>query len=140
MRHCRKKSSHQQKHRFKFLQGALHKHGAYLLHLHPIFQPFVISPPFHHVQRNTLVSCSFCTVFHSQYYCLAPIFFPQENKKGIGEYFISNPLTPRTLAHWFMDDGGLLSYNKDYPRRAMVFNTQAFTWDECEILRNNLNV
>jgi len=26
-----------------------------------------------------------------------------------------------------MDDGGLLSYNKDYVRKGLVFNTQGFT-------------
>ena len=124
------------KHRLKFLQGALHRHGEYLLHLHQIFKPFVISPPFHHVERNTL---AFCTVFHSQFNCLAPIFFSRGQKKNVGEYFEKNPLTPITLAYWFMDDGGLLSYNRDYPRRAMVYNTQGFTLAECEILQNNLN-
>ena len=43
------------------------------------------------------------------------------------------------LAYWFMDDGGLLSYNKDYLRRGTVLNTQGFAKDECELLRDNLN-
>jgi len=42
-----------------------------------------------------------------------------------------------TLAYWFMDDGGLLSYNKDYVRKGLVFNTQGFTLQE--ILSQNLN-
>ena len=94
------------------------------------------SPPFHNVGRGTL---AFCTVFSSHSNCLAPILFPRGGKKGIGEWFENKRITPRTLAYWFMDDGGLLCYNKDYPRRAMVFNTQGFTLSECEILQRNIN-
>lgn len=38
-----------------------------------------------------------------------------------------------------MDDGGLLSYNKDYVRKDLVFNTQGFTFNEAKILSENLN-
>ena len=38
-----------------------------------------------------------------------------------------------------MDDGGLLSYNKDYVRKGLVFNTQGFTFNEAKILSENLN-
>ena len=38
-----------------------------------------------------------------------------------------------------MDDGGLLSYNKDYHRRGIVFNTHGFTFEEVEILSQNIN-
>lgn len=38
-----------------------------------------------------------------------------------------------------MDDGGLLSYNKDYVRKGVVFNTQGFSFREATLLSNNLN-
>lgn len=38
-----------------------------------------------------------------------------------------------------MDDGGLLLYSKDYPRKGLVFNTHGFSLVEVEILSNNLN-
>ena len=38
-----------------------------------------------------------------------------------------------------MDDGGLLSYNKDYIRKGLIFNTQGFSCNEVSILPENLN-
>jgi hypothetical protein len=38
-----------------------------------------------------------------------------------------------------MDDGGLLSYNKDYTRKGLVFNTHGFNLSKVEILSQNLN-
>ena len=52
---------------------------------------------------------------------------------------MKNEISPVSLAYWFMDDGGLLSYNKDYVRKGLVFNTQGFTFQEVEILSQNLN-
>jgi hypothetical protein len=43
---------------------------------------------------------------------------------------MKNEISPVSLAYWFMDDGGLLSYNKDYVRKGLVFNTQGFTLQE----------
>ena len=70
---------------------------------------------------------------------LAGIFIDEYGKKHIGPYFLENSLSPLSLAYWLMNHGGLLSYNKDYPRRALVLNCHAFPQKECEILRNNLN-
>ena len=38
-----------------------------------------------------------------------------------------------------MDDDGLLSYNKDYALKGLVFNTQTFSFQEAKTLSNNLN-
>jgi CRISPR/Cas system-associated protein Cas5 (RAMP superfamily) len=38
-----------------------------------------------------------------------------------------------------MDDGGLLSYNKDYIRKSLVFNTQGFSFNEVNVVSENLN-
>ena len=124
------------KHRIKFLQGCLHKHEKYLWHLYDCFSNFVGAKPYKNEKRKTL---AFCTLFNTQFNCLTSIFFEKGPKKSIGTYFQREKLSPRTLAYWFMDDGGLLSYNKDYPRRALVFNCQGFTEKECFILRDNLN-
>ena len=38
-----------------------------------------------------------------------------------------------------MDDGGLLSYNKDYLKKGLVLNTQGFTVNQVKLLSDNLN-
>lgn len=122
------------KHRIKFSQGAVHK--CYAFHLHDAFRDFVISPPYYNAQRKTY---SFQTVFHEQFNRLADIFFEGGGKKKVTNYFKHHTLSACSVAYGFMDDEGLLSYNKDYPRRALVFNSQGFTRDECETLAHNLN-
>ena len=44
-------------------------------------------------------------------------------------------LTPRAIAYWFMDDGGLLSSNS----KGIVFYTQAFPMEEVERLAEYLH-
>ena len=90
---------------------------------------------------------SFQTLFDTRFRRLADIFLhngplasPEEKrKKKITSFFKENPISPVSLAYWFMDDGGLLSYKKDWPRKGLVFNTQGFTFDEVETLSQNLN-
>ena len=82
---------------------------------------------------------SFFTLFHEPFNPLAEIFFGEGQSKSILSYFEKEPLSAMSLAYSFMDDGGLFSYNKDYPRRALVFNTQSFTRQECKILSQNIN-
>ena len=123
-----------EKYRLKFLQGE--KHRQYIVHLHKEFKGFVISPPFHDCLRKTY---SFQTLFEESFKVLADIFYNENNKKSVGSYFVNNKISPISLAYWFMDDGGLLSYNKDYKRKGLVFNTQGFTFQEVETLSKNLN-
>jgi len=124
----------QMKYRLKFLQGG--KHKEYITHLHQEYKEYVVSPPFYNLKRNTY---SFQTIFHLDFKVQADIFLNIYNKKIIGEYFMKNDISPVSLAYWFMDDGGLLSYNKDYVRKGLVFNTQGFTLQEVETLSQNLN-
>lgn len=53
---------------------------------------------------------------------------------------MENYLTPRSLSYWFMDDGGKLSYNKNFERKGFIFNTHAFSKEEvislCQGLKN----
>ena len=123
-----------EKWRLKFSQSA--KHDAYIHHLHYQFKEYVISEPFFNQTRNMY---SFQTVFHTRFKCLADIFLDGDNKKRIACFFKENPISPVSLAYWFMDDGGLLSYKKDWPRKGLLFNTQGFTFAEVETLSQNLN-
>lgn len=124
-----------EKYRLKFLQSA--KHEKYVFHLHEIFKDYVVSQPYFNEKRNTF---SFQTVFHSDFNKVAHIFLDKkDNKKIISDFFTIYPISPISLAYWFMDDGGLLSYNKDYIRKSLVFNTQGFSFNEVNVVSENLN-
>ena len=123
-----------EKWRLKFSQSA--KHSGYIHHLHDQFKEYVISEPFFNQTRN--MYC-FQTVFDRRFKCLVDIFIDCDGKKKITCFFKENPISPVFLAYWFMDDGGLLSYKKDWPRKGLVFNTQGFTFAEVETLSQNLN-
>ena len=130
-----KNSSKQvEKWRVKLLQGK--KHREYVYHLHQEFAGYVRAAPFFNSTRNCY---SFSTLFHQDFVPLARIFVNAEGKKHVSSYFSENPISPISLAYWFMDDGGLLSYNKDYPRRGVVLNTHGFSPDECQLLSENIN-
>jgi hypothetical protein len=45
---------------------------------------------------------------------------------------IKNYLTERSLAYWFMDDGGKLDYNINSKNMSVVLNTHSFTDTEVE--------
>ena len=124
----------QEKWRLKIGQGA--KHSDYVHHLYQEYAPYVRAKVSLHEKRQFL---SFSTLFHTDFNKLAHIFVNSQGKKHIGAFFSENPISPISLAYWFMDDGGLLSYNKDYPRRGVVLNTHGFTEDECKVLSENLN-
>lgn len=111
-----------EKYRLKFLQSANHKE--YIYHLHSQFKDYVKTQPFFNSERNTY---SFQTIFHSDFKQLADIFLDEKGKKVIKPFFLKNIISPITLAYWLMDDGGLLSYSKDYPRKSLVFNTHGFS-------------
>lgn len=52
---------------------------------------------------------------------------------------MSNHFTERSLAYWFMDDGGKLDYNKNSSNKSIVLNTQSFSEKEVEYLSQGLN-
>ena len=127
-------SKTKEKYRLKFLQNA--KNKEYIYHLHNEFKNYVISPPFFNNKRNTYF---FQTVFHFEFKKIADIFLNIDSKKSINSFFVENAISLISLAYWFMDDKGRLSYNKDYNRKDLVFNTQGFTFTEAMILSENLN-
>lgn len=60
------------------------------------------------------------------------------NKKLISNNLVKNYLTPRSLAYWFIDDGGKWDYNKNSLNKSIVLNTQSFTFEEVESLVKGL--
>lgn len=60
------------------------------------------------------------------------------NKKLISNNLVENYLTPRSLAYWFIDDGGKWDYNKNSLNKSIVLNTQSFTFEEVESLVKGL--
>lgn len=81
-------------------------------------------------------------MFTTQFKIIADLFLinnSQSNRRSIGSFFLENKISEIALAYWFMDDGGLLSYNKDYIRKGLVLNTQGFTVDEVNLLSKNIN-
>jgi hypothetical protein len=129
----RNSSQSVEKWRMKILQG---RDSHYVKELHKEFGDKVRAPVYFDEKRKTY---SFFTLFLTDLCPLASIFINQQGKKYIGPYSLENSISPLSLAHWFMDDGGRLSYNKDYPRRAVVLNYHASLEGECKILRDNLN-
>jgi LAGLIDADG DNA endonuclease family len=67
----------------------------------------------------------------------------QKNQKCIKKEKLQPLLTARSLAYWFMDDGGKMDYGPNQGK-GIVFNTQCFTLDEvqnlCEILKENFEL
>lgn len=100
---------------------------------------WTLSPPFLNKKRG---SWSFQTVSHWDFTKLAQLFVVNSqgtiSKKSIKPLFVDNYLTPRAFTYWFMDDGGRLSYNKDYQRKGLVLNTQGFLKSDTEILCQGL--
>lgn len=64
--------------------------------------------------------------------------FIVNNKKLISNNLVKNYLTPRSLAYWFIDDGGKWDYNKNSLNKSIVLNTQSFTFEEVESLVKGL--
>ncbi len=123
--------------RLKFQQSE--KHRDYVFHLHDVFHEWVLSPPHYHHDRNMW---SFQTLSHGDFSPLATLFTLSPNgmpcKKHVAPCLVENYLTPLGLAYWFMDDGGKASYNRDYTRKGVVFNTQGFSREDVDILCQGL--
>lgn len=124
--------------RLKFSQ-AEKLHREYLLHLHDVFADWVLSPPFFNEKRQMW---SFQTFSHCDFNKIAQLFVIDDDglscKKTIKPDLIQKYVTPRSLAYWWMDDGGKSCYNKDYQRKGFVFNTQGFTLTNVRLLCDGL--
>jgi LAGLIDADG DNA endonuclease family. len=126
--------------RIKFEWGDRNK--AYAMHIFKLFDEWILSQP-HKKSRispngNIVINWGFQTISHEAFNYLADLFLKQKHK-GIVENLILDHLTPRSLAYWFMDDGGKLDYNKNSKNYSVVLNTQSFTNLEVELMSEQLS-
>jgi hypothetical protein len=126
--------------RIKFEWGDRNK--AYAMHVFQLFDEWILSQP-HKKSRispngNIVINWGFQTISHEAFNHLADLFLKQTHK-GIVENLILDHLTPRSLAYWFMDDGGKLDYNKNSKNYSVVLNTQSFTNLEVELMSEQLS-
>lgn len=121
--------------RFIFKQGLIHKD--YLMHLFELFKNYCFNAP---ITSDLLASKITAKVYSSIRFhtyslpCFNELYesFYVGGKKVI-PHNIGELLTPLGLAFWISDDG---SYDKT--NRAVILNTQSFTFQENEILVNVL--
>ena len=109
------------------------KNKEYLFHLYEIFKPFVRNYPKERKQRRLVTSeykftWYFSTLTTDLFFNYRLLFY-KNNVKYISDV-LSNSLTPRAIAYWYMDDGNKSS-NVCY-----VLSTCSFTEDEHNILIN----
>ena len=121
--------------RMKFEWG--HKNKPYLDHVYNLFEEWVFSMPHKKTRTNSngnqVITWAFQTFSHEAFNFLSELFLIN-NKKGISKNLIQNYLTGRSLAYWFMDDGGKLDYNVNSKNLSVVLNTQSFTDKEVETM------
>lgn len=113
------------------------QHEAYVRHIHEAFDEWVLSPP--RAKRCTAsngassMSWAFQTVSHSAFRFYAHQFYA--NGRKTVPKLIHRWLTPRGLAHWYMDDGSM----KSNQSKGVLFNTHSFCAADvkrlCEVLQ-----
>lgn len=138
----------QPKYCFCFAQGI--KSANYVDHMYQIFKPFVGTAP-----KATLIGgiapglpkrydVRFKTYGHEEFKSYYDLFYPQVlgskvRKKCVPEN-ISELLTAKGLAYWYMDDGTSHSTTtKSGIKRNYVISTQGFCYNDQVILINSLN-
>jgi hypothetical protein len=119
--------------RVKFEWGSASRD--YLNHVYDVFKNYRISQP-HCKERispkgNKVINYGFQTLSHKHLTFLS-LLFKYKPKKSLDLNLLKNELTARSLAYWFMDDGGRLDYNPLTKNRSMVLNTQSFSRIETE--------
>ena len=126
--------------RIKFEWGD--KNKLYAEHVYKMYDEWVLSPMHKKVRtnanRNIVVTWGFQTISHNAFNILKNLFLVNKNK-GIVNNLVKNHLTERGLAYWFMDDGGLLDYNKNSKNQSLVLNTHGFTFEEVNNMAVELN-
>jgi hypothetical protein len=118
------------------------KNKPYLDHVHRLFDEWVLSEPHKkrriNVNGKEVITWGFQTISHEAFNILSELFIIN-NKKGISKDLIQNHLTARSLAYWFMDDGGKLDYNINSKNLSVVLNTHSFTKNEVETMAIQLS-
>lgn len=117
------------------------KHKPYMDHICEVFYEWILSPPHKKVRinenNNTVVTWGNQTFKHKAFNVLADLFIINK-KKGVTPGLITNYLTARGLAYWWMDDGGKLDYNFGSKNNSVVLNTQNFKKEEVYMMSKEL--
>nr|NP_038225.1 endonuclease homologue protein [Wickerhamomyces canadensis]Q34807.2 RecName: Full=Probable intron-encoded endonuclease 1 [Wickerhamomyces canadensis]6X1J_A Chain A, Probable intron-encoded endonuclease 1 [Wickerhamomyces canadensis]BAA06580.2 endonuclease homologue protein [Wickerhamomyces canadensis] len=119
------------------------KNKAYIEHIVRVFDEYVISPPTLYERKNHLgnkVITWRAQTFEHKAFDKLGYYFMENHKKIIKPDLVLNYITERSLAYWFMDDGGKWDYNKKTKNKSLVLHTQGFKKEEVEILINDLNI
>jgi len=117
--------------RVKFEYSFSHKEYAY--HLYEIFKEWVLTEPqlkCDKIHNNIW----FQTVSHPAFRFYAHQFY-KDGKKSIPVRIMHRLLSEISLAYWYMDDGSI----KSNESKGVIFNTQAFSEKEVEVLCEVLN-
>jgi LAGLIDADG DNA endonuclease family len=115
--------------RLKVEQCAAHE--VYVRSLYELFEAWVLTPPRRRRARrgsSETVNWVFQTVSHPAFRFYAHQFYDGRVKQV--PRLIHRWLTPRALAHWYMDDGSLKSKHS----KGVIFNTQGFKRHEVDRL------
>jgi hypothetical protein len=106
------------------------KNKDYLFHLYTKFESFTKTPPKERQQRRTAFSqikstWYFSTISHSSFHEYRLNFYPSSKKEIPAN--LQDIITCRSLAYWYMDDGGLINNSPS-------FSTASFSLRENEKL------
>ena len=116
--------------RLKIEQSA--RHEEYVRHIHELFSEWVLTPPRRRLSRASngtmTINWAFQTVSHEAFQPYGLQFYGGGRKKVPG--LITDWLTPRGFAYWFMDDGSM----KSAESKGVLLNTQAYAPADVERL------
>lgn len=119
------------------------KNEAYINHVCKLYDEWILSLPHKKVRTNYLgnevVTWGAQTFKHKAFNELAELFIINNNKH-INPDLVNKYITPRSLAYWFMDDGGKWDYNLNSNNKSIVLNTQGFSIQEVQYLIDGLNI
>jgi hypothetical protein len=122
-------------HLLKFEWG--NKNKDYALSVFEEFKAYILTPPREQKRINSLgnlnVTWCFQTILHPDFDCLGHLFLV--NGKKILHDDLYSLITPRAIARWFMDDGGINGSHS----HGIQFHTQGFTILEVNKLCSALN-
>lgn len=114
-----------------------YKSKEYVFHVYNLFKDYCFTKPYVCTRTNIngkeVKTWRFQTITHKDFLPLCDLFLTN-NKKAIKQGLIMNHLSPRGLAYWFIDDGGILGSH----RRGIQFHTQGFNKSEVEIICQEL--
>lgn len=119
------------------------KNEAYINHVCKLYDEWVLSSPhkklrIHVPNGPEVVTWGAQTFKHKAFNELAELFIIN-NKKHIIPDLVNKYVTPRSLAYWFIDDGGKWDYNKNSNNKSIILNTQSFSIKEVQYLIDGLN-